>query len=117
MAHYAPAHTRRRYYRAQDAFNRPIKGAPGARIHVVEREPRAGDVQLHAKEGCPTVSCLNLGSYNYLGFADDWDSTCGDDVKGALADWPVGLSSSRMDAGTVPLHTELERSIAEFLGT
>ena len=20
--------------------------------------------------------CLNLGSYNYLGFADDWDVTC-----------------------------------------
>lgn len=23
-----------------------------------------------------TRDCLNLGSYNYLGFADDWHDTC-----------------------------------------
>lgn len=83
LLHTTPLHaTNRRYYRVQEAFNRPIKGAPGAHINVVEREPRKGDVQLHIKPGCPTTPCLNLGSYNYLGFADDWNSTCGDDVKG-----------------------------------
>jgi hypothetical protein len=27
---------------------------------------------------------LNLGSYNYLGFADDWDMTCPKDVVGSI---------------------------------
>eukprot|EP00956_Cyclotella_meneghiniana_P038964 scaffold163403_cov22-Cyclotella_meneghiniana.AAC.1 len=27
-------------------------------------------------DGRAVRTCLNLGSYNYLGFADDWDITC-----------------------------------------
>jgi len=27
---------------------------------------------------------LNLGSYNYLGFADDWDITCPKDIVGSI---------------------------------
>jgi serine palmitoyltransferase len=27
------------------------------------------------------LNCLNLGSYNYLGFADDWNLTCKDGVR------------------------------------
>ena len=60
--------------------------------------------------------CLNLGSYNYLGFADDWKDTCGGDVLEALEKWPVGLASARMDMGTTALHTELEALVAKFLG-
>ena len=63
-----------------------------------------------------TSHCLNLGSYNYLGFADDWMSTCGGPMLDALQAWPVGCASSRSDLGTTALHTELEGIVANFVG-
>mmetsp|Transcript_3800 Transcript_3800/g.5654 ORF Transcript_3800/g.5654 Transcript_3800/m.5654 type:complete len:624 (+) Transcript_3800:130-2001(+) len=60
--------------------------------------------------------CLNLGSYNYLGFADDWNATCQNPVLDALHRLPVSCSSSRHEAGTTILHKHLESLVAEFLG-
>jgi serine palmitoyltransferase len=90
-------YTRRLYYRVQEAFNRPILGAPGASINVVLRERRPTDCLMHVKplnkDGTLQVRrCLNLGSYNYLGFGDDWKGTCGPDVLKALSKWPIGVS-------------------------
>lgn len=42
---------------------------------------------------------LNLGSYNYLGFADDWGSTCRAGVMPVLDSLPVGCSINRRDYG------------------
>lgn len=42
---------------------------------------------------------LNLGSYNYLGFADDWGSTCKTGVMPILDKQPVGVSINRKDYG------------------
>lgn len=46
-----------------------------------------------------TKSMLNLGSYNYLGFADDWGATCKKGVMPVLDDLPVGCSINRRDFG------------------
>ena len=59
--------------------------------------------------------CLNLGSYNYLGFADDWNTTCGKEVIASLEDLPVSLSSSRSEIGTTKLHRDLENLVARFV--
>ena len=37
-------------------------------------------------------------------------------VLASLQHWPIGLSSSRMDLGTVTVHEELEQCIASFIG-
>lgn len=42
---------------------------------------------------------LNLGSYNYLGFADDWGKTCRPGVMPVLDSLPVGTSINRHDYG------------------
>ena len=63
-----------------------------------------------------TLNCLNLGSYNYLGFADDWMDTCGERVLQSLDEWPIASCSSRSDLGSSSLHVELERTVSEFLG-
>lgn len=55
-----------------------------------------------------TRDCLNLGSYNYLGFADDWNTTCQKPVLEALDGLPVSCSSSRYEAGTTVVHRKLE---------
>jgi len=58
-------YTRRLYHRIQDCWNRPICSSPGARIDVMERISIDGNCTL--KTTGSTKSCLNLGSYNYLG--------------------------------------------------
>lgn len=59
--------------------------------------------------------CLNLGSYNYLGFAAQ-DPYCTPRVEKVLDGLGWGACSSRADAGTTPAHQELEQTLAKFLG-
>lgn len=63
-----------------------------------------------------TKRCLNLGSYNYLGFADDWKETCRDTVMESVDQWPISMCSSRKEFGSNVLHEELEETVATFLG-
>jgi len=128
------------YHRIQDCFNRPVASSPGANIHMLERVSKDGNKTLSVLEGLEDLSetqaevyrngkhvsrmidgrvtrkCLNLGSYNYLGFADDWQVTCKEGVLRSMLDLPVSLASSRMEGGTSKLHIEVERIVAEFLG-
>jgi len=108
-------YTRRLYDRISDCWNRPISSKPGARIDVIKRTSDDGNksYKLHLDK---TRNCLNLGSYNYLGFADDWDNTCGDNVRKGLQQWRVSCCSSSIEAGYTATHEELEKYIANFLG-
>lgn len=130
---------RRLYMRLQDAFNRPISSNPGSYIQILERVSEdnrksmslLGSLQEHEElnqkyktspyfekspNGCVARKCVNLGSYNYLGFADDWQSTCAESVKASLNDLPVSTSSSHSEFGTTVLHRDLEQTVAKFLG-
>lgn len=134
-------YTRRLYHRIQDCWNRPISSNPGANIEVLERvstdgqksmklvgpansiedketreEYTKGDFYSESHTGAVAKKCLNLGSYNYLGFADDWSNTCKDDVMGSLEAFPVSAQNSRNELGTTALHRELETTVADFLG-
>lgn len=107
-------YTRRLYHRIQDCWNRPISSAPGAHIEVMERVSHDGNCTLSVTG--KTTSCLNLASYNYLGFADDWLNTCGKNVLQTLHEWPVAVCASRGDLGSCSVHTELEHVVADFIG-
>jgi serine palmitoyltransferase len=134
-------YTRRLYHRIQDCFNRPIASSPGATIQVLERVSDDGrktlnllgtlddldaDEQREEYSNSPHFvkvsedrvarTCLNLGSYNYLGFADDWNVTCKDDVLASMDGLPVSSSSSRNEYGTTHLHREVEELISRFVG-
>ena len=58
---------------------------------------------------------LNMCSNNYLGFAND-ERLCRA-AKKAIDDYGVGPGAVRSIAGTMSLHIELEKRIAEFKGT
>jgi len=58
---------------------------------------------------------LNLCSNNYLGFAND-ERLC-KAAKQAIDDYGVGPGAVRSIAGTMSLHIQLEKRIAEFKGT
>jgi len=133
-------YTRRLYHRIQDCFNRPIASNPGAKIHVLERisfdgnktmqvlgqldsvnadeaeNYKKGEFYDSVSGGRVTRNCLNLGSYNYLGFADDWSNTCQKDVMASMNDLPISMGSSRMEIGTSKLHEKVEHLVAEFIG-
>jgi len=134
-------YTRRLYHRIQDCFNRPIASNPGATIQVLERVSDDGNKTMEllgtlanldddrqreiysrgehfvtASNGRVARDCINLGSYNYLGFADDWGVTCARDVIGSLRNMPVSMSSPRNEFGTTTYHREVENLVARFLG-
>src|SRR3954468_23876923 len=56
-----------------------------------------------------------LGSNNYLGLTADARVIAA--ARKALDDYGTALTGSRLLNGTIPLHQELEREIAEWMGT
>jgi 8-amino-7-oxononanoate synthase len=57
---------------------------------------------------------VNFASYNYLGLSGDTEVTAS--AVEALHKYGTSVSASRLASGEKPLHRELEREIAEFLG-
>src|SRR5918998_1113110 len=77
-------------------------------FRVVEAE--AGPVAL--MEGRER---LTLGSNNYLGLTGD--QRVKDAARPALRHYGTGLTGSRFMNGTTPLHLELERELADWMGS
>ncbi|PKA53909.1 Long chain base biosynthesis protein 2d [Apostasia shenzhenica] len=106
-------YTRRLYLRIQDCFNRPIASAPDSWIDVVKRYSKDNNKTLHRTS--ETSHCINLGSYNYLGFAAA-DEYCTPHVIESLKKYSPSTCSARVDGGTTKLHAELEDLVARFVG-
>jgi 8-amino-7-oxononanoate synthase len=77
-------------------------------FRVVEAEP--GPVAL--MEGKERIT---LGSNNYLGLTGD--ARVKQAARDALDHYGTGLTGSRFMNGTTPLHLELERELADWMGT
>jgi 8-amino-7-oxononanoate synthase len=77
-------------------------------FRVVEAEP--GPIAL--MEGKERIT---LGSNNYLGLTGD--SRVKAAAREALEHYGTGLTGSRFMNGTTPLHLELERELAEWMGS
>ncbi len=58
---------------------------------------------------------LNLASNDYLGLSTDPRVIAG--ATDAVRTWGAGATASRLVTGTTALHDELERDLADFLGT
>jgi len=106
-------YTRRLYDRINDCWNRPIASNPGAYIDVLSRTAHIYGQQL--KLTGEKTHCLNLGSYNYLGFGDP-DSHTKADVLKTLVNHPVSTCSQRSVTGTTDLHVQCEALVARYVG-
>jgi serine palmitoyltransferase len=95
---------RRMYSLIRDCWNRPIASAASAWIDVMTPKPEGGYT---------TKRCLNLGSYNYLGFAD---GSCNDEVIQTIKKYGVSSCSTRIEGGYTELHKQLEKTISTFVG-
>lgn len=119
------------YARVQDAFCRPLASAPSTEITILERYS-ADDMatmrilgnQLHSEykngphytkshDGSVARRCLNLGSYNYLGFGGGEETR--PSVHASLESYPINCCSSPNEFGTTRLHKQLEGIVANFL--
>ncbi|XP_026475978.1 serine palmitoyltransferase 2-like [Ctenocephalides felis] len=101
------------YRRIRDCWNRPICSVPGAEVTLKDRITK--DYGWSFEFTGTETKCLNLGSYNYLGFAEN-KGKCADAVEKSIRDYGLSLCSTRHELGTNPLHIRLEKLTAEFLG-
>lgn len=105
-------YVRRMKTRIDDCFARPIHGVPGRFVKCFNRVRHGRYGYLY--DGTLT-ECLNLSSYNYLGFAQS-KGVCTDVALDVLDNYGVSLCSPRSQGGTTDLHQETERVIANFVG-
>ena len=111
-------YTRRMFNRIQDCWSRPVVGRPSTWITLAERCSTDGQktMETHLDIALPR-QVLNLGSYNYLGFADDdWNATCGEQVRAGLKQWGVAVCAGPSQIGTTTQQMQLERVVAAFVG-
>nr|GMD20938.1 long chain base biosynthesis protein 2A [Ipomoea batatas] len=91
---------RRLYLRIQDCFGRPISSPPDAWFDVVERVSNDNNKTL--KRTLKITKCLNLGSYNYLGFAAS-DEYCTPRVIESMRKFSPSTCSSRVEGGMLSI--------------
>ncbi|KAF3509837.1 hypothetical protein F2Q69_00005459 [Brassica cretica] len=87
--------------------------APDAWFDMVERDWNDGEKVIDRTT--KRRRCLNLGSYNYLGFGS-FDEYCTPRVIESLKKLSASTCSSRVDAGTTSVHVELEECVAKYVG-
>ncbi|KAJ6688436.1 LONG CHAIN BASE BIOSYNTHESIS 2A-LIKE PROTEIN [Salix koriyanagi] len=85
---------RRLYHRVQDCFGRPISSAPDVWFDIVHRY--SNDNNKTMRRTSKVTRCLNLGSYNYLGFAAA-DEFCTPRVIETLNRFSPSTCSPRVD--------------------
>lgn len=103
---------RRLYLRISDCWNRPIHGVPGKNIEILER--KSDDYNETFKFTGDTINALNVGSYNYLGFAYKHGDII-DKVIESVDKYDINHSYPTAEFEQNSLCRELEKEMAEFL--
>lgn len=104
---------RRMKQKIDDCFARPTCGVPGRLITCIDRD--AHDYNRYFTYPGTTRTCLNLSSYNYLGFAQS-EGACTEEALKAVQHYGVGAGGPRNQIGTTELHVQTEKTIAKFVG-
>uniref|UniRef100_A0A8D0GZW8 serine C-palmitoyltransferase n=1 Tax=Sphenodon punctatus TaxID=8508 RepID=A0A8D0GZW8_SPHPU len=107
-------YTRNLYTRIRDNWNRPICSAPGPQFDLMERVSDDRNMTFRFT-GRIIKNVINIGSYNYLGFAET-EHNAMKRVGNELQKYGLGICSTRQEMGNLDKHVELENLLAEFLG-
>jgi serine palmitoyltransferase len=110
---YESFYTRNLYRRIRDCWNRPVCSVPGAELVLLDRYTE--DFGWTFKYPGSVTKCLNFGSYNYLGFAEN-HGLCADATEVNVHQWGYGSGSTRQEVGNSSMHRQLETLVAEFTG-
>jgi serine palmitoyltransferase len=101
------------YRRVKDCWNRPICSCPADTLVLKDRI--TPDYGWSFEFTGTTTKCLNLGSYNYLGFAQT-TGPCAEDSIQSVQKYGIATCNPRRELGTNALHIELEELTAKFFG-
>ncbi|XP_055494891.1 serine palmitoyltransferase 3 isoform X1 [Leucoraja erinacea] len=102
------------YMRVRDNWNRPICSVPGPTFDLVER--LSDDYNWTFRyTGRIIKDVINMGSYNYLGFAENQGDSL-NSVAEVTVTYGPGVCSSRLEMGNLDKHIQLEELVAQFLG-
>ena len=105
--------TRNYYLRVRDVFNRPICSVPGAQIELLER--KSNDFNWSYYFTGNKIKALNMGSYNYLGFAENNGPSSKEAIQ-SIHEYGVATCSARQELGTLKCQKYLESLLAKFIG-
>ncbi|XP_063533668.1 serine palmitoyltransferase 3-like [Cydia strobilella] len=97
------------YRRGRICYNWPVCSEPHSYITLMERT--SDDYNWTFRFTGRELKCVNLASYNYLGYRDGKA-----EVEAATRRYGLALSSPRAELGSCPLHAQLENELADFLG-
>lgn len=116
--------TQHMYRRIEECWGRPIASAPTSQVKVCIRErPSSGFIGQLLHGFLPfrltgeQRTCINMASYNYLGFGGV-DKDCTPACVEAIKKFGISFGTQRADYdnGSSSLHLKLEREVADFLG-
>ncbi len=99
--------------KAYEIFRNELASIKEAGTYKDERiitTPQKARINTTAKDGV-----LNMCANNYLGLSDNKDIIAA--AKASYDNWGFGLSSVRFICGTQQIHKQLERKLADFIGT
>ncbi|CAF3707292.1 unnamed protein product [Rotaria sordida] len=106
-------YTRNFYTRVRDAFNQPIASIAGPIIDVMERV--SDDYNWTFRFTGRKIPAINMGSYNYLGFAEN-RGPCAEQAIRSIEQYGTTTGSTRQELGTQQYMKTLEEMMANFLG-
>lgn len=106
-------YVRRQKHRLSDCFSRITTGVPGRYITVFDRySTDYNDTYVYTGK---TTDCLNLSSYNYLGFAQSVGQ-CTDAAEVTINKYGPSSGAPRSSGGTTDYHLIAEQVVADFVG-
>lgn len=106
-------YVRRQKQRLTDCFSRITTGVPGRFIRVLDRHTE-DNMTSFIYDGTDSL-CLNLSSYNYLGFAQS-AGQCTDVADVAINSYGTTSGAPRIAGGTLDYHLISEKVVADFVG-
>uniref|UniRef100_A0A8R1XZT9 serine C-palmitoyltransferase n=1 Tax=Onchocerca volvulus TaxID=6282 RepID=A0A8R1XZT9_ONCVO len=101
------------YMRVRDVFERPITSAPGATVKLLDRYSE--DYNWNYKYTESETEVINVGSYNYMGFAET-DGLCGKEAAAIIDEQGLSTCCSIQQLGFSKAQHDLEKLTAQFLG-
>ncbi|KAF8651518.1 hypothetical protein AX16_004714 [Volvariella volvacea WC 439] len=106
-------YTRRLKTRMDECFSQPVTGVAGRTIVILDRISPDFNKSFTFTGG--RTRCLNISSYNYLGFAQA-KGGCADAVEESIRRYGVSSCGSRLEGGMNDLQTMTEALVAKFVG-
>eukprot|EP01083_Nonionella_stella_P022767 62949_1 len=125
--HFESFYRRRVYGRIVDVFNRPVTGPAAGVIKLLKRHPPKNgrakllpDVEKSLLDNTgytpdQYTKCLNLSSYNYLGFGQPGHPVCEPNVLKALSTHGCSTTAAPLYGGNTAMHQQLEQTVAKYL--